>query len=647
MWWLWVACRAVEPVEPGSTETMPPPAPSSACDPLDPEVCALPWPSSYYQPTLPDEPGGAPQLGATTLPADRDDVHVDPSILGFVDGYSTMTPLLAYWPDVDGSTLPGPDQIASSLADDAMIIVVDAETGERVPTFSELDAHGAPGRQLLMVRPVVPLRHGARYVVGMRRLRDTNGELLAPSPHFLALRDGLDDAEDDDLGWRQPRYDQAIFPVLEGQGFAREELQLAWDFSTGTLEGSVGAMVALRDAALAEVGPDGPPYVIDSVEDSDCDLPGATIGRTITGRFTVPRYVVDDEAPTRLARDDEGTPVKVGTTEADFLFRVPCSVLADPDGGAMLLDYGHGLLGNLDEARTGHLSTLANERRYVLFSMTWVGMGDEDILPITQLMLSDVSSFPAVPERSAQGLVNRLTGLRAARGPLRDDPALLLDGQRLIGDELGYYGISQGGIVGGAYVALSTDHHRAVFGVGGMPYSLLLARSNDFSPFYAALSGRFPDPRDTALLIAVFQSAWDIGESAGYAAHTTADPLLGAPAKRVLMQVAIGDAQVSTLGAHVMARAYGAVTLQPANRPIWGIDTVDGPHEGSAIVEWAYDDGAVEPANNLPPDADADTHECPRREPAAQEQLARFLSTGRVEATCDGPCVGTRAGFCD
>ena len=48
------------------------------------------------------------------------------------------------------------------------------------------------------------------------------------------------------------------------------------------------------------------------------------------------------------------------------------------------------------------------------------------------------------------------------------------------------------------------------------------------------------------------------------------DPPEGMEAKDVLLQVAIGDAQVTTLGAHIMARAYGASTIAPETRPIWG-----------------------------------------------------------------------------
>jgi hypothetical protein len=210
-----------------------------------------------------------------------------------------------------------------------------------------------------------------------------------------------------------------------------------------------------------------------------------------------------------------------------------------------------------------------------------------------------------------------------------------------------FYGNSQGAIVGGAYVALSTEVERGVLGVGGMPYSLLLSRSADFDPFLAMLQADFSDQRDIALLISAFQTAWDPGESAGYAYALSRDPLPGAPPKRLLLQVAIGDAQVSTLGAHIAARALGAASVAPAVRPIWGVAEQEAPIDGSAIAEWRYSDGPEEPYGNVPPDQERDTHECPRREPMAQDQLTTFLESGIVEQYCVGMCESTRAGLCD
>ncbi len=649
MWWLTLlACNGTDggsaTTDSGPTTDAPAPIRETSCDPLEPELCALPWPSSYFQTPDADSASGVRwNVAEDTFPIhDGDDAQIGPGFLGHTDGASTLTPFLTFFPDVSlAGTIPV-DDLDGYLDGDARTVILNATTGERVPHFVELDMAGAVGEQTLFLRPVVPLDHATRYVVGLRNLQKRDGSPLQPSPAFQALRDGTATADGlDDAAWRQPYVNAQVFPVLEAAGFPRDELVLAWDVTTGSVDGTLGAMVAMRDDALERVGADGPPYVIDTVTDDDCTVEGATIARTIEGHFVVPRYTDSDAPPSRLVRDDAGIPVVQGETNADFLIRIPCSVAAATEAGegpAPLLVYGHGLLGNLGEGKTGHLSRFANDYGHVVFAMTWIGMSDVDALVIPTIVSQDLTHFPAIPERSMQGLVNKLTGLRAVQGAMLSDPAMQYGGEPVIGDEVGYYGISQGGIIGGAYMALSTDVERGVFGVGGMPYSLLLDRSKDFGLFGDLMRLQFTDTREFALLVAGLQTAWDVGEGAGYAKVLTASPLPGTPAKTVLMQVAIGDAQVTTLGAHIGARAYGAITLEPAVRPIWGVEEASGPVRSSVIVEWSYPDSDVtEPIENTPP-GPGDTHECPRREPAAQEQLDGFLRTGVIEQTCDGPC---------
>ena len=60
------------------------------------------------------------------------------------------------------------------------------------------------------------------------------------------------------------------------------------------------------------------------------------------------------------------------------------------------------------------------------------------------------------------------------------------------------------------------------------------------------------------------QMLWDRGEGNGYAHHVVGDPLPGTPDHNVLMHVAVGDHQVTTIQADVMARTIGASVRQPA-----------------------------------------------------------------------------------
>jgi hypothetical protein len=621
----------------------------TGCDPLVPEVCAFPFPSDLFTAPDPSTPTGLRlAYGPATLPKDRYEAQVSGDLMNRFDGYSILTPILTYFADVSlEGTIPV-DDLGRYLAADAKTVVVDAETGERVPHWVELDSHArSDDVRALMLRTAAPLAHGRRYVVGLRGLQKTSGGSVDVSEAFVDLRDGRKSSHPDVVS-RVERFDDVVFPTLEAAGFPRSELQLAWDFTTGSRETSLGPALSARDAALAAAA-DGVPYQIESVEDADCSVEGTQIARTIYGRLTTARYTDLDVPGGRLVLDDQGQVVQQGETSVRFLVRVPCSIANDPGQGGRVLQYGHGLLGDLGEAEAGYLSEMANRYRYVVFAMTWTGMSTFDAPFVALMLTTDPSDFPAIPERTAQGFSEWVVGLDLATGALAADPALEFQGVSAIDTSATpvYYGNSQGAILGGAYLALSPRIERGVLGVGGMPYSLLLARSADFEDFLRIFQEKFPDDRDTALLIGAFQTVWDMGESSGYASIMD-DPLPGTPPKRALLQVAEGDAQVTTLGAAIQARAWGMSTLEPAIRDVWGLDEVRGPVDGSALVEWRYTDGSAEPLENLPPDKAGDTHECPRREPEAQDQLHTFLETGRVEQTCvGGPCVGTRAGFCD
>ena len=628
-----------------------PPGALSGCDPVDPSLCAFPFPSSYFQ--VPADTASGVQNAYTqeSLPINRDFVPLAPDLLNRYDGFSTLTPALTFLEKVSTDGTISWTDPSLYLAPDARTVWIDTVTGERLPHFVELDSTAdSDAVSALILHPLVPMEHARRYVIGIRNLNRTDGGPVEPSPAFTALRDQTE-SDIADVPLRQAYYDEKIFPILEADGLSRGELQLAWDFTTSSVESSLGRALAVRDDALARIGPTGPAeYTIDSTVDGDCANPGSEpIARTIYGHYTAPRYTLSD-APgldARLVDGPDGKPVYQGDTEVEFIVRVPCSLAADPGDGGMVLQYGHGLLGDYSEAEADYLAQIADTNRFVIFAQDWTGMCQDDAGPITLMLVSDLSDFEIIPDRTIQGFTELMSGLRLATHALASDPLLSWNGKPVIdGSRAGYYGNSQGGIFGAAYLALSPDLERGVLGVPGAPYSLLLSRSADFDTFFLLFDQKYLDDRDRALLLASFQTAWDPGEPAGYLRHLTADPLPGSPPKQVLLQAALGDAQVTTLGAEMMARAFGAATVAPQAQAVFGIEERPAPFTGSALVEWIYSDVGPMPIENTHPPLETDTHECPRREPEAQEQLAHFLLTGEVIQTCDGACESLRAEVC-
>ncbi len=624
-----------------------------ACNPVDPSMCALPYPSMFHMREAETATGYQLAYASEALPVNGMKTGMDPKYLNEKDGFSVLGALLFQFKDVDLAGVLTHATLGDYTKADVKTVLLDAETGERVPHFVELDMRTAkPEQRLLVVQPATPLAHGRRYVFAARGLARKGGGLVEASPGFAALRDKVG-TDDESVEGQRVHYNLDIFPVLKDAGFAREELQIAWDFVTVSRESSLGRMEWLRDDVLDAIGPDGPDYEIVSVKDEDCSNPDTQIGRTLLVDMTTPLYTTADKAGTLLTRDpDTGMPFRNGTTVVEVMLRIPCSLIdqVEPRSGRVV-QYGHGLLGGKGEAQGGYLSAMANANGWVILASDWTGMKGEDVVAIISILTTDATNFPAIPERSMQGFTEFIAAMRMATGKLRNDPDLIFkteSGEYSVIDpeKRSYYGNSQGGILGGAYLALSPDIDRGVLGVGGMPYVLLLPRSHDFEDFFMLLNGAYGDHRDIMLLIAVFQNLWDPGEGAGWAWAMNREPSPDVGAKQVLMQVAIGDAQVSNVGAQIQARAFGASTVAPQTKPVWGVEEKAPGFTGSAYVEWRYTDVPEEPFTNLPPDSASDPHECPRREPAAQQQLRDFLEEGVVNQYCDGICEGLRDKTC-
>lgn len=324
-----------------------------------------------------------------------------------------------------------------------------------------------------------------------------------------------------------------------------------------------------------------------------------------------------------------------------FTVIVPNS-LWDEGRSGPIIQYGHGLLGDQSEVHASYLSELADEYGYVIIAVDWTGMKQDDAGEITLMLVQDLGKFAIIPERSHQGFAEFLAAAQMMEGALATDDALMspagVAGPTSVVDvsRRYYYGNSQGAIMGGALIAFDPGIERATLGVGGAPYNLLLTRSADFEPFFLIFQTMYPDPVEITFWLGMMQTLWDPAEAGGWARTVNEDPIQDTPAKDVLLQVGIGDAQVTTLGAHIMARAYGAKLIEAPVREVYGLETVASGHTGSALVEWDY--GIDEPFISVPPSKDTDPHEWVRREVASQQQMHTFFETGEVINYCEGMC---------
>ncbi|MFF1923370.1 hypothetical protein ACFVW8_22710 [Streptomyces sp. NPDC058221] len=624
------------------------------CDPLAPAECLLPFPNDWY--TRPDPGSGTGRrvaFDSAVLPRATAGQPIDPAAWNRSDGFSPGSALIAQVPGLDlAATGAAPlTDIGRSLDRDAPVVVLDTTTGERWPYWAELDANATdPARQALLIHPARNFLDGHHYAVALRRLKDAAGRTIPAAAPFTAAA-GRRLPAHDPLRARQDRLRPSL-TALHRAGVTNEGLNLAWDFTVASTRGLTGDLFTIRDDAFRRLGNRSPAFAVTGVTDFTAAQDGR-IAREVTGRITVPSYLDLPGGPpgSVLNRGPDGTPRALpGNTQlAEFRCEIPRSAFRTPSRPSL---YGHGLLGRRSEVGAGNVKDMAAEHDFTFCATDWIGMAEEDI-PVVLGGLADPNLFPAVPERSEQGMLNALFLGRAlihAKGLSSDAAFRTADGRPLVDIRhgLAYDGNSQGGILGGALVAASPDIRRGVLGVTAMNYGLLLNRSADFAPFQQALDVSYPDKLHQQLVLQLFQMVWDRGETNAYANHLTDH-------HEVLLHIAYGDHQVANAAADAEARTIGARLVTPAlaagrspdTVPYWGIRRIGRgqlPYRGSAMTVW--DSGTpTPPLTNTPPagpEYGHDPHEDPRNSPAARQQKATFLTTGRVINVCGTtPCTAT------
>lgn len=639
----------------------------SDCDPLVQEFCGLPFPSDVYRlddPTGLNPSGKSVRFGPTTLPARlKDGQHMPPSLFYDHDGFSPGQAAMTYLPYASDEGCASPYDIARSLDDDSPTILLEADTFRRVPHWVDIDAsnlddvvEGDPDQRLFLIRPAERLRDGTRYIVAIRNVVDRrDGKLIPPSPVFEALlEDRLLDDDEGDLAaqWttfaRRRKYDD-IFGRLEAAGIGREDLQIAWDYTTASRESNTGYMVHMRDLALEAVGDAGPPFVVTNVDEDYNEL----ILRRIEVEMEVPLYLTsasdgfEPDNIDRLFLNPQGELQQNGTMTQKVVILVPRTV--ETEAPHALLQNGHGLFGSRTEGNGGYLSRIAGEGRYIAFATNYFGFEQESIGIAGEALAGSFPYLKSYTERQIQGQINQLLAMRMMMGRVADTGIVdgegntLLDPSWVDASRRYYRGDSQGGIMGAAYMAVSTDVTRGVLAEPGMSYNLLMDRSASFQQFFIILRAGFGEsPVTKQLVLAAAQMSWDRAEPNGFAPYIANDPLPGTPEHQVIIYAARGDHLVTTFGAHLMARAIGATHLQSddgaVHESIFGLSEAAPPlAEGSAYV--AYDFGlAPNPTENLPNLDGCDPHERIRRMGTHIEQSNHFFSTGEIRWTCNGVC---------
>lgn len=612
------------------------------CNPLAPEYdCLLPFPSDYFlaeDAALPS--GHRVRLSEAAKPKTKDGTVFDFTDLHPADGWSHGTQILALFPGgVDVSNLPSLQSPTAAL--DGATVLLDAERGEGVLHFAELDPRAqSDARRALLVRPLVRLRDQTRYIVALRGLKAKDGGPVPVPEGFRRIRDGQT-AGDALLEPLARHYEERIFPVLEAAGIPRAELQLAWDFTTESEENVTRDMLDVRRLTMESLEATPPAVTVTEVED-EVD---AYIARRVTGTLRVPLFLENDQPGALLARDERGRVRRNGDAEVPFTLQIPRSVWGQGVAPVRLLQYGHGFFGSRAEAdSTLFVRPFIDGEKMVVLTVDWWGMSSADAPGVLNTIATDPGQTLRFTDRVHQAMANQIAVTYAARTTLGELDALKDNGVRVYDPAQTYfYGISQGHILGGTYLALSPHIERGVLSVGGVDFSLMMFRARPFSPFLSTITQVLPDALEQQKFVALTQTGFDRIDPITYAPHVLADTYAGGPAsRRVLMQYGLGDAQVPNVATELHARALGLVQQLPATRAVPGLLGSEGAVDGSALVQFDFKVPEPLPGTvaDLPPQNNV-VHEGVRRDAESREQVNRFLMPGgKVEAVCSGICYG-------
>lgn len=544
-------------------------------------------------------------LKLAQMPKNAEGVAIDPSDVNRADGFSPGSTIIVRAKLPKGAV--GLADLSRYRAKNAPITVTDARTRKRWPIWAELDSNATrPADRMLLIHPARNFLEGRTYLVKVKGVKPFK------------------------------------FTVASARSLAGRMLAIRND-----------AFRQLGDTNLADltVAGSAPRFAVTKVEEFTPEE-NAKLVRRVTGTIEVPCYLNAAGCPpgSRFNLSPAtGLPVQMPGNVATptFVCNVPRS--ASAAAPARLSLYGHGLLGKETEVNAGNVQDMAFEHNIVFCATKWAGMSEDDIANAVSV-LRDASRMPTIADRLQQGFLNALylgrLMIHKDGLPANSAFAGLVDTSRLYFD-----GNSQGAIDGGALTAVAPDFTRAVLGVAGMNYSVLLNRSKDWTTYAAIFNPAYPDEALRPLVLDLLQLLWDRGEADGYAQHMTGRNYANTPKHTVLLHAAVGDFQVSNVQAEVEARTIGASVRRPAAEPgrlpertqAWGIPAIRTfPFAGSALVYWDSGPGhnGVMPLANIAPSEGEDPHEDPRATKAARDQKSAFLMpAGAVTEVCGTmPC---------
>jgi hypothetical protein len=619
---------------------------AAGCQPLlGGKDCMLPYPSDFFRVADASLPSGfRVQMGEGAKMKTSSGASADVNDWKPTDGFSKLPPIMALLGgpvSTEGLTgiLDAPEP---SMAAQSPTLLIEADTGALLPHFVDIDPKADdPELQALIIHPLVGLKARTRYVVALRGVKAPDGGLAAAPEGFRRLRDGDDDAS---LAALLARFEGDVFKVTEAAGAPRKDLQLAWDFTTGSDELVSADMLSVREQVLAWLAANKPEITITKLDEAP-DPKQPRLWRTIEGTIKVPLFLDNAEVGASLHRGPDGKITQNGMADLPFLVKVPASV-RDMAGPGRALAFGHGFFGSREEIAGDAMIHVADTLGTVVVGIDWWGMSSPDRDQVIKSLTGDPTTAALFTERVPQAMANWTVMTAAMRGPLAEQEALRrpatggAPGEALYDtSNVNFLGISQGHILGGTLAAFDPDLTRICLNVGGAGVASLMFRALPFNTFLLLLDGPLPGSLAKQKFAASLQPQLDRIDPGFWAPRVLADKLPGSPAdRRVLQQAGIGDTQVPNFGSFLHARLLNLPQMSPGPRAIFGLDQAPSPHDGSAFA--LYDVGQDDAfyKENKPAPKDNGVHGAVRIRADVLEQMDLFFRTdSQIVVSNKGP----------
>jgi len=598
----------------------PGPVIAPGCNPLVGDDCLTPYPSSFFEVPDPSTPTGLRvAVPDVAMPLQSSGVRLSAARLNRLDGFSPSTPLVVYFKaGVAAAELPGETDLGASLDASARVQLYDLDSGERLPLWAELD---------LIADPTIAERQGLLIHPARR---------LLPQHHYGVALVALDDAAGHPLPTRPAA--PALAAFLAAHGVTGDRLTLAWDFHTASDGAATSSLLHMRELTLARLAQGDLGYQVS--QQIDAAAGDTVLLRTFTATIDVPSFLADAGGRAPLVVDDRGLPQLRGIDQVAVSVVVPrCA--ATHGGPIPLVIFGSGLfLGAKETLGYRAWQSVANDVCAVYAGTDWLGLAGADLPLAGEAAAADLNLLFVITDRLQQAQMNALVMTRLLLSRIKDDAALSTSGTPILdGSQVYYYGISNGGIQGAAFLALSPDVERGVLNVPGGEWSLMISRSTDFVSLKVLLTHLLPDPLDRQLAFALSQSEWDHSDAATWASHVIRQPIAGQAPKRVLVQESIGDAQVPNVATRILVRELGIPLLTPAITPVYGVDEQPGPLD-SAYTQWDSNLMPRPPVGDIALPADNGAHNFIWPTALSAAQLRAFYKPdGQVTQVCPNQCT--------